>query len=188
MPLIYLVRHGRVADPPADPHDPELGAQGLAQAEAVAQELHARLKAPLPILTSPMLRCRQTAAPLARLWGVSPVVEPRLIEVPTPPGAKQNRAEWLGRLLASSWPAMLGDEPALLDHWRREVRAAILDCHCDTLAFTHFVPINVIAGLALGQDRVSCFRPDNASVTVVETSASGIRLMERGREVGTQVL
>ncbi|MFI4981114.1 MAG: histidine phosphatase family protein [Nevskiales bacterium] len=189
MPLIYLVRHGRIADVPANPLDPELGEQGLEQARTAARELQARLPHPLPILTSPMRRCRQTAAPLAELWQTVPVVEPRVIEVPAPRQPGLQREQWLKRLLAADWTqADEGDNGAVVAAWRQGVREAILACAGDTVIFTHFVPINVIAGLALGQDSVCCFRPDNGSVTVVEVSADGVRLVERGREVQTRVV
>ncbi|MBV8062874.1 MAG: histidine phosphatase family protein, partial [Nevskia sp.] len=87
MPLIYLVRHGRVSDTPQDPRDPELDAAGHAQAEAVAQDLLRRLPQPLPILCSPLRRCRETAAPLATAWNIAPDIEPRVIEVPSPHSA-----------------------------------------------------------------------------------------------------
>jgi broad specificity phosphatase PhoE len=71
--------------------------------------------------------------------------------------------------------------------WRRGVRQALLECREDTVIFSHYVPINVIVGFALGQDRVRCFRPDNTSVTVIETGANGIELVELGHEKGTHV-
>src|ERR1700754_846276 len=85
MPTLYVVRHGHVHPSPTDLEDPELSAQGHTQATSVAAELHARLPRKLPILTSPMRRCRETAAPLCTMWGVAPIVEPRIAEVPGPP-------------------------------------------------------------------------------------------------------
>ena len=95
MPTLYVVRHGRVASNPVDPDDPELSAEGQSQAASVAEELRARLPGKLPILTSPLRRCRETAAPLSAVWGVTPIVEPRIAEVPGPPPEALPRAEWL---------------------------------------------------------------------------------------------
>ena len=50
--------------------DPGLDALGHSQAEAVAQKLASL--GPLPILSSPLRRTRETAAPLAKLWNVEP--------------------------------------------------------------------------------------------------------------------
>jgi broad specificity phosphatase PhoE len=185
MPLLYLVRHGRVADDSATPDDPELGEQGLEQARAVARELSARLPRPLPILTSPMRRCRETAAPLTQLWQTQPVVEPRVIEVPSPPGVA--RQAWLKLALTSSWTELEPQNPQLAN-WRMAVREAVLACRHDTVIFCHYVPINALVGLATQRDRVVCFKPDNASVTVIETEGEQLRLVELGREVTTRVV
>ncbi|MDP9464079.1 MAG: histidine phosphatase family protein, partial [Actinomycetota bacterium] len=68
MTRLYLVRHGRAAAGWNTDPDPRLDALGLDQATSVARRL-APL-GPLPILSSPLLRCRQTAAPLAEIWQV----------------------------------------------------------------------------------------------------------------------
>jgi broad specificity phosphatase PhoE len=194
MPIIYLVRHGRIADQPADSHNPELGAAGQAQAQAVAQALQERLPGPLPILSSPLRRCRETAAPLAGIWQAQPAIEPRVIEVPSPQAPGVRREAWLEQALHWSWPqaeqhgsTLQPGYDQMLRAWRRGVVEAVLACRSDTVIFSHFVPINVLAGAALGLDRITCFRPDNASVTVFETSGETIRLLERGREKTTQV-
>jgi broad specificity phosphatase PhoE len=190
MPIIYLVRHGRVDANSANPLDPELSPEGAEQARAVARDLYARLPSPLPILTSPLRRCRETAAPLAQLWHAQPQPEPRVAEIPSPQPAAGARNAWLKQILGATWAELeRALEPnqagfsELLAAWRRGVREAVCSCNADTVIFAHFVPLNVVVGAALGQDRVVCFRPDNASVTVVETLAHGIRLIELGREM-----
>ncbi|MDR3415101.1 MAG: histidine phosphatase family protein [Nevskia sp.] len=194
MPLIYMVRHGRIADPPADERDPELGPQGRDQAESVAQELVRRIIGPLPILTSPLLRCRETAAPLARLWSLEPVVEPRVVEVPSPDSPLLPRQAWLKLALAATWAEAAAHGEAvqpgyhgILHGWRRGVREAVLACAADTVIFTHYVPINAMAGEVLGHERMICFRPANASLSVFETAGGTIRLVELGREADGRV-
>jgi len=194
MATLYVVRHGRVASSPVDADDPELSAEGQSQALRVADELHARLPASLPILTSPLRRCRETAAPLCSIWGVEPVVEPRVAEVPGPPPAALPREEWLRRALVANWPELikLGQTledgyDTVLDTWRTGVLEAVLGCPHDAVIFSHFVPVNVLTGHATGSDRVACFLPDHTSITVFETTATGIRLVERGRELKSKV-
>ena len=189
MPTLYVVRHGRVVAAPPD-EDPELSPEGHAQAVTVAQELSARLPGPLPILTSPLRRCRQTAAPLCALWQAQPIVEPRVAEVPGPPERAMPRAEWLRRSLIVDWPELiqLGQSleqgyDAVLRMWREGVLEAILECPHDAVIFSHFVPVNVLTGRATRSDRVACFLPDHTSVTIFETAGEQIRLIERGREL-----
>jgi broad specificity phosphatase PhoE len=195
MPLIYLVRHGRVTDAPRDPRDPELDALGLAQAEDAARELAQRIGGPLPILVSPLRRCRETAAPLARLWAAAPVVEPRVVEVPSPDNPGLSRNDWLDHALASTWAQAeaFGESyqagyAQFLRGWRRGVLEAVLACAGDTVIFSHYVPINVLAGHASGWERIAGFRPANGSITVFEVEGETIRLREQGREVASRVV
>jgi len=194
MPTLYVVRHGRVASSPIDPNDPELSAEGQAQATSVAEELRTRLPDKLPILTSPLRRCRETAAPLSTVWGVQPVVEPRIAEVPGPPPEALAREEWLRRALVADWPELIelgqsvvDDYDSVLTNWRAGVLEAVLACPHDAVIFSHFVPVNVLTGRATGSDRVACFLPDHTSVTVFETTRDAIRLVERGRELKSKV-
>jgi broad specificity phosphatase PhoE len=194
MPTLYVVRHGRVAASPIDPSDPELSAEGQSQAAAVAEQLCTRLPGKLPILTSPLRRCRETAAPLSALWGVQPVVEPRIAEVPGPPPDALPREEWLRRALVAEWPELIELGQSLvkgydstLASWRAGVLEMALACPHDAVIFSHFVPVNVLTGRATGSERVACFLPDHTSVTVFATTRDDIRLVERGREQKSRV-
>jgi broad specificity phosphatase PhoE len=194
MPTLYVVRHGRVAASPADEDDPELSLEGQSQAVRVADELRTRLPGPLPILTSPMRRCRETAAPLSAIWGVEPIVEPRIAEVPGPPASALSREEWLRRALIAEWPELIALGKTLqarydctLTSWRAGVLEAVLACPHDAVMFSHFVPVNVLTGHATSSERVACFLPDHTSVTVFETAGDEIRLVERGRESKSKV-
>ncbi len=194
MPTLYVVRHGRVASNPVDPDDPELSAEGQSQAASVAEELRTRVPRKLPILTSPLRRCRETAAPLSAIWGTKPIVEPRIAEVPGPPPEALPRAEWLRRALIAEWPELIELGQSLqpgydstLTNWRAGVLEAILAYPHDAVVFSHFVPVNVLTGHATRSDRVACFLPDHTSITVFETTGNDILLVERGRELKSKV-
>ena len=51
----------------------------------------------------------------------------------------------------------------------------------------HFVAINVLVGLATGDDRVVCFHPANASVTRLEIVDDGVQEVSLGREMTTVI-
>ncbi|HEY4114059.1 MAG TPA: histidine phosphatase family protein [Rhizomicrobium sp.] len=176
MAKIYLVRHGRAAAGFGESHDPGLDEVGRAQADAAAQELAQR--GPLPILTSPLRRTRETAAPLAALWKTEPRIEEAVAEIPSPTDNLQERVAWLRQFMAGSWRNATMDLAA----WREDVIAALLATREDTVIFTHFIAINVAVGAATGDDRVVVFSPDNASVTIVENDGGALRLIEKGRE------
>src|SRR5438094_10408475 len=140
MARLYLVRHGRAAAGFGESHDPGLDDLGRTQAEAVAQELASR--GPLPILTSPLRRTRETAAPLAKLWRIEPVIENAVAEIPSPTDNLQERVAWLREVMAGSWR---NATPALAQ-WRENVIAALLRVRGDAVIFSHYIAINVALG------------------------------------------
>ncbi len=176
MARLYMVRHGRAAAGFGESHDPGLDDLGRSQAQAVAQELAPR--GPLPILSSPLRRTRETAAPLAKLWNVEPVIEEAVAEIPSPTDNLQERVAWLREFMAGSWR----NATPPLAQWREDAIAALLALIEDTVIFSHYIAINVAVGLATSDDRVVVFSPDNCSVTVLENEGDTLRLTEKGRE------
>ena len=181
MAKIYLVRHGRAMAGWGMEKDPGLDDLGHAQAKAAALTL-APLD-PLPILTSPLARTRQTSMPLAKIWEVEPRVEKRVGEIRFPSETPADRVRWLKAVMVDQWPNLDRD----LRQWRQEVIEALVSIDTDTVVFTHYIAINVAVGHATKDDRVVCFRPDNASLTVLETDGNKLRLVERGVEADTRV-
>lgn len=181
MPELYLVRHGKAATAWGSGGDPALAPEGLRQARDAAKRLAGL--GPLPILSSPMARARETARPLSEAWGTVPVVEPRVSEIPTPPDRARDRAAWIYDLLGDSWD----HQPPALHSWRERVLEALLEIQQDTVIFTHFVAINAAVGAATGDSRVTCFWPDNGSVTVLETKGETLGVKTLGRETQTRI-
>jgi len=182
MRRLYLVRHGRAAASFAEAHDPGLDPAGVAQAEAMAERL--ATLGPLPIVTSPLRRTRQTAAPLERRWRCSARVEPAVAEIPSPVSDLAERGAWLRGVMAGRW-GQLG--PDLLG-WRRAVLAALAAIPETTVVVSHFIASNVAVGAATDDDRVVGFSPDHCSVTVIDLDGDTVRLIERGAEGATRVL
>lgn len=177
MARVYMVRHGRAEAGFGGAMDPALDALGHEQANAVAKML--AQTGPLPILSSPLRRTRETAAALAALWRVDPVIEDAVAEIPSPRGMTlEGRVAWLRNLMGGSWR----DVPRDLAEWREDCVASVTEISRDTVIFSHYVAINVIAGAATGDDRVVVFSPDNCSVTVFETDGQKLRLIEKGAE------
>lgn len=177
MPRIYMVRHGRAAANFGQSLDPGLDELGREQSETVAKDL-APL-GPLPILSSPLARTRETSFPLSRIWNQKPVIEPAVAEVPSPPGSTlESRAAWIGEFMASTWRTVTPE----LATWREECIAAVKAIPHDTVVFSHIIAINVIAGAATGSDKVVVFLPENCSVTIFETDGNSLHLIEKGQE------
>ena len=183
MPTIHLVRHGRAAAGYHSHRDPGLDDVGRAQAEATAEALATELDAPVPIYTSPLARARETAAALASRWGVEPILEPRVAEIPAPTADLAQRARWLRGVMARPWANMPTEALA----WRQSAIDCVLALEGDAVVFCHFVVINALVGAALGAEELIVFRPDNGSVTRLgvgpsagEREGLAPRLEERG--------
>lgn len=181
MSRLYLVRHGQAAAGWGQHRDPGLDDTGRAQAEAMAARLAP--VGPLPVVTSPLARTRETAAFLERTWGVVATVDPAVGEIPSPSDDLAQRQDWLRTALRGRW-VELG---APLHAWRDGVVGALLALDRDTVVVTHYVAINAAVGAATGADRLVCFHPDNCSVTVVDSDGTALSVAELGDERSTVV-
>ena len=175
MALLYLVRHGEPASGwgETDP-DPGLSRLGVAQAAHTAGRLKALgIKA---ALTSPLKRCRETAAAFEMEAATVARVENGVREVPTPQSIHDRHA-WLQGVMAGAWR----DAPDLAA-FRSGVVAALLAQEEDAAVFSHFVAINAAVGAALGDARVTVFKPGHASITILDSTGGALRLVEFGSE------
>jgi len=181
MPKLYLIRHGNAAGTWADSLDPGLSELGREQAAKVAERFASML--PLQMVSSPMRRARETAEPLMAAWNVEPTIEPGVSEIPSPMEDMDERVKWLRAMMPDFW----GNQSPLVQSWRANVVRALTDLPQDTVIFTHFLAINAAVGAATGNDRVTVFRPDNCSVTVLRSVADELQLLELGAEGETRV-
>jgi broad specificity phosphatase PhoE len=179
---IYLVRHGRAAAGWDDDPDPPLDPRGQEQAAVVAGRLAPF--GPLPVLTSPLLRCRQTAATIAAAWDAEATVEPAVAEIPSPEGVPMGeRVPWLRAAMAGTW-SELGSR---YTEFRDGVAACLLARTTDTVIASHFVAINAAIGAAIGDDRLVIRSLDNCSVTVIDAADGSLQLVEGGHEADTLI-
>lgn len=186
MTIVRLVRHGRAAAGwDVDP-DPGLDELGHSQALDAAHRLAASGR--VPVLSSPLRRCRETAAPLAALWSTSVEIEPGVAEIPSPEGYDiGDRVVWLRTAMAGEWAA-LGQRYTDFRDGVVETIVALADRHAEgCVVFSHFIAINAVIGAALGDDRLVIRSLDNASITVVEVTGSSIELVEGGHEADTLI-
>lgn len=181
MPRVTLVRHGRAAAGFGDDADPGLHPEGVEQAEALAAALAGQ--GPLPLVVSPLLRTRETAAPLASRWGIEPVIDERVAEIPSPTDDLAARAAWLATAMQGTWGALGQD----YERWRDRCVDAVRSLVDDTVVVSHFIAINAVVGAADGDDRLVVFTPGYCSRTVIEVDAGTLRVIERGVQATTEV-
>ena len=189
MACVYVIRHGKPAATwGGHDDDPGLDETGREQARAVAAVL-AGLPAdqrPTRVISSPLRRCRETAAPLAALLGVQVEIEPAVGEIPTPATlAPEDRPGWLKQAFAGDWADIEGDRD--YQAWTTQVARALARYE-GCAVFSHFVALNAAVAAAQGTSAVMAFRPDHVSVTVFEVVDNRLRRVEKGKEASTGVL
>lgn len=181
-----MVRHGKAAAGwDVDP-DPGLDETGRAQALAVASRL-ARL-GPLAVVSSPLLRCQQTAFPLATAWGAEVLIEPAVGEIPSPAGhTVETRGEWLREVMAGTWSDVAALSGGHYRTYRSAIAGHVASLTVDTVVFSHFIAINAVIGAATNDDRVVIGHLDNCSVTTFEVGQGRLELVEMGGEAATTI-
>lgn len=179
--MIIFVRHGQAAASWGDHPDPGLSEDGARQAEAAAIKLDAfDIQR---VYSSPMQRCQETARAFATHSGLPISIEKDVSEIPTPPGT-DDRVTWLRALMSGNW----SETEPLIKNWRQSLIDCVEALPDQTVVFSHFVAINALVGFLEATDTVTLFRPDYCSLTQIERTAEGLRLVQRGGEAGTQIL
>lgn len=184
MKRLFLIRHAEpVTAWGADDPDPGLSARGHDQARAAADALLGF--GPKFVVSSPMRRCRETAAPLAEALKVEPLIERRVSEVVAPAGVSDRRA-WLRENFAwadgaprRTWASV---DPALRA-WREDVLAGLRALPAEAAVFSHFIAINAVLSAAMESAATIVRRPAHASITEIAIDGAAIRLVKLGEEM-----
>ena len=167
--------------------DPDLDELGRAQATAAADRFESlAAPEPLAVITSPLQRCRRTAAALVRSVGGSPLgSRPRSPRSPRPKASRWwSGSSGCGPRRSEPGPSSASRTPRFATASSRASGRSI----DDTVVFSHFVAINAVIGACVGDDRLVIRRLDNCSITVVDVEADGrLTLVEGGHEADTLI-
>ncbi|MFE9372380.1 bifunctional RNase H/acid phosphatase [Streptomyces sp. NPDC006711] len=184
-----LLRHGETALTPmkrfsgSGGTDPELSAVGRGQAERAAAAFAERgtIEA---IVSSPLRRCRETAAAVADRLGLDVHVEPGLRETDfgaweglTFAEVRERYADDLGAWLGSAKAAPTGGGESFAAVARRvaAARDRLIAAYPrrTVLLVTHVTPIKTLVRLALGAPPESLFRMELSAASVSEVAYYG---------------
>ncbi len=177
MAKLYLIRHAEPAALWGSHPDPGLSDLGKAQADSVGQALASLGISNL--VTSPLARCQETASPLADMLAVTAKINLSVAEIPVPASVTDHKT-WLMSVMQGGWQDDHVDP--MLRTWRSQIGETLQSLTTDTIIFSHFVAINAAVGLAQGHDKVTSFKPGHASVTILETTSTGLSVIELGQQ------
>lgn len=174
---LILVRHGE-PDMSRGSTDPRLSERGRHQARETATRLS---REPITrIVSSPLIRARQTAAPLAEALDL-PVEEVEGVAEIDRWGARYVSVEALRAEGGDEWHRFLADPVGTLGGdetaFRRDVLAAVRELALAgegrVAVMTHGLPINLLLSEALGLDGLTNFSPHHASVSRLHAGGDG---------------
>ena len=188
MTRIYMIRHGKAAAGWDGDADPGLNELGRAQAEAVAKKVQALVATPVPIYSSPLKRCQETAALLAAAWGVTPQTEAGVGEIPPPLEDLTERTQWLRRVMAGTWEGLYRDAVSVesgvdFRGWNDNVVNTLNAFKGEAVViFSHFIALNAAYCAATGAADVVSFAPENCSLSIFDTDGTSLSLVAQGEE------
>lgn len=179
---IFLVRHGEAAAHWGQDPNPGLSALGVQQAASAAQSLLPRMESDVGLVSSPLLRARETAQPLAQTLGLDISIDDAFCEIPAPVPLA-DRKTWLRGFMEQSWD----EQPEALLSWRASALQQLLELKTPTVVFTHFLVLNAIVGSISEHAETLCFWPDNASITHLALTGGSLELQSLGAQMDTVV-
>lgn len=188
MTRIYMIRHGKAAAGWDGDADPGLNQLGRTQAESVAKKVQALVATPVPIYSSPLKRCQETAAPLAAAWGVTPQIEAGVGEIPPPLEDLTERTQWLRRVMAGTWEGLYRDAVSVesgvdFRGWNDNVVNTLNAFKGEAVViFSHFIALNAAYCAATGAADVVSFAPENCSLSIFDTDGTSLSLVAQGEE------
>lgn len=179
---IFLVRHGQASAKWHESDDPGLSEMGQRQAAAAAQQLAALVGPGVRLISSPMLRARETARPLSEALDADVSIVDAFREIPTPVPLAE-RQTWLKRVAGQQW----NEQHAMVREWHRSLLQRLSEISQPSVVFTHFMVLNAIVGALSDAEKVICFLPDNASITKLQLHQGSLELLELGHQLKTIV-
>ena len=183
---IALVRHGRASAGWDTAVDPGLDDLGRDQADVAAKKLDQIFAGQqVEIVSSPLLRCQQTAKPFADIRTTPVRVCAEVAEIPSPSGVEMSsRVDWLRAAMQGTWADLGGEYVEFRDLVIKFVRSR----ETSTVIFSHFVAINAVIGALVGDDRVVIRSLDNCSITLLDRDADcNLSIAQSGHEADTLI-
>jgi broad specificity phosphatase PhoE len=178
-----MVRHGQADAAWHESPDPGLSELGRQQALQAAQQMSHLDN--IAIISSPLLRCQQTAQPFAEAKNTPIGIHTEVSEIPTPSYiAFEERGPWLQQAMAGTWQE-LGQQ--FVDY-KNDIGSFVKNLQHDTVIFSHFIAINAVIGFVTNKDQLMLARLDNCSITTFHIDENNnITLGDTGNEATTTV-
>jgi probable phosphoglycerate mutase len=180
---IILIRHGEAAASWSKDPDPGLSDNGHEQAESLLIRHCYQDLSGYQFISSPKLRAIETSNFLAKKFSKDVKTNSTYSEIPSTGILMKDKMEWLGSI--SSMP--IEDLPLEVAAWRKEIITSLLSIKNNTIIFSHFMVMNVLASYANGEQRLLSFYPDYTSFIKIVLRNGSIYSIEFDKEKKTKI-
>ena len=180
---IYLIRHGEADSSWDKDADPRLSEEGKKQSQNLVDEILKDLPSSFEIISSPLLRTRETALPLIDKLDLELKIKDTFTEIPSPGIPLSERKDWLRGIFSLKVSEL--EEPQM--EWRNNVINSLKQLKNDTIIFSHFMVINAVVGWINDSEKFVSFYPDNCSITKIERIDGKFNLTVLGKNFPTTV-
>ena len=181
--FIFLIRHGEANAAWDEDLDPGLSEKGKLQSELLEKEILKDLPSNFEVISSPLLRAKETALPLREKLGFKIKIKDTYAEIPSPGIPLSKRRDWLKGIFNARTNEL--EKPQL--EWRDNIIESLKLLKQDTIIFSHFMVINSIVGWINNSKKFVSFHPDNCSVTKIERVGGTFKILNLGKDFSTTV-
>ncbi len=157
---IIFIRHGEAANAWGTHEDPCLSEIGLSQATNLIKHEKLLDLNDYLFISSPKLRAKETAYPLAKKFKKEIIIDETFIEIPSKNISLDQKDAWLKEIVASKKDLL----PEYIKSWSEEIFYKLMDIKNHSVIFTHFMVMNSVVSRITGSETLLSFYPDYTSI------------------------
>ena len=157
---LIFIRHGEAANAWGDHPDPNLSENGLYQAKKLVNHKRLLNLQNYFFISSPKLRARETAKPLAKKFNKDVIINKAFTEIPSKDIDLSEKQKWLKKILNTKKEEL----PKYIKSWKDNIFDQLMNIKNHSVIFTHFMVMNSIASNLKNSETLLCFYPDYTSI------------------------
>ena len=157
---LIFIRHGEAANSWGDHRDPSLSENGLYQAKKLVSHNRLLNLHNYFFISSPKLRARETAKPLAKKFNKDVIINKAFAEIPSKDIDLSEKQKWLKKILMTKKKGL----PKYVQSWKDNIFNQLMKIKNHSVIFTHFMVMNSIVSNLKDSETLLCFYPDYTSI------------------------
>ena len=180
---LIFIRHGEAAESWGEHPDPGLSKNGISQSQKLISNPSLQSLENFMFISSPKSRAKMTAAPILKKYNKKLIIDNHFSEIPSSNIKASEKREWLKKVMTMN----IDDLPTEVSVWRDSIISKTLSFTNNTIIFSHFMVMNVLASYANSEQRLLSFYPDYTSFIKIVLRNESIYSIEFDKEKKTKI-